>query len=116
MNSRIICVAAIVFVCAIISAQAVGCNVPIIVKDLGQDGNGNEVRGQTCWYVDAQGNPVSVAYVAIDVDWVNSEDCNVIIAHEFGHVNHPDWSEAQCDDFANAQGVGHIEDAYHNGR
>lgn len=112
MNSRIICVAAIVFVCAIISAQVVGCNVPIIVKDLGQDGNGYEVRGQTCWNVDVAGNPVSVAYVAIDVDWVNSSDANVIIAHEFGHVNHPEWSEADCDAFANSQGVGHIEDAY----
>lgn len=105
--------AIIVFVCAIISANVVGCNVPIIVADLGQDGNGLEVRGQTCWNVDAAGNCISVAYVAIDVDWVNSSDANVIICHEFGHVNHPEWDEAACDDFANSCGVGYIEDAYH---
>ena len=107
-------ISVIVFVIAyvIVSIQGVGCKVPIIVDDLGVDSNGYEVRGQTCWYVDEAGNPVSVAYVAIDKDWVDSPDAAVIIAHEFGHVNHPDWSEAQCDAFANAQGVGHIEDAY----
>lgn len=112
MNSKQVIVAIAVIVYVIVSIQAVGCNIPIVVKDLGQDDNGYEVRGQTCWYVDEAGNPVSVAYVAIDVDWVNSSDYNVIMCHEFGHVNHPEWDEAQCDAFANAQGVGHIEDAY----
>lgn len=111
MNYKII-VAIAIFIYAICSAQVVGCNIPIIVKDLGNDGNGYEVRGQTCWYVDAAGNPVSVAYVAIDDAWANSPDANVILCHEFGHVNHPDWDEKACDEFANAQGVGHIEDAY----
>jgi hypothetical protein len=112
MNYKIIFAIA-VFICAIISAPVVGNHEIIVqVKDLGHDGNGFEVRGQTAWYNDGSG----VAYVAIDKDWVNSPDANVIICHEFGHVNHPDWSEAQCDDFANQQGVGYIEDAYHNGR
>lgn len=116
MNWKII-FAIVVFVGAILSAQVVGNHeISVQIKDLGSDSNGNEVRGQTCWYVDAQGNPIGVAYVAIDDSWANSNDCNVILLHEFGHVNHPDWSEAQCDDFANSFGIGHIEDAYHNGR
>lgn len=114
MNWKII-FAIVVFVGAILSAQVLGNEPAIIVKDLGQDSNGNYVRGQTCWYVDSQGNPTSVAYVAIDDDYANSSDANVILLHEFGHVSHPDWSEAQCDDFANSFGVGYIEDAYHNG-
>ena len=106
-------IAIIVFIAAVCYAPVVGYSgPPMIVKDLGHDSNGYEVRGQTAWYNDGSG----CAYVAIDVDYVNSPDYNVIMLHEFGHVNHPDWSEAQCDDFANSQGVGYIEDAYHNGR
>lgn len=108
--------AIIVFIAAIACAQVLGNDPAIIVEDLGQDSNGNFVRGQTCWIIDSAGNPIGVAYVAIDDNWVGSADQNVILAHEFGHVSHPDWSEAQCDDFANSLGVGHIEDAYHNGR
>lgn len=113
MNYKQIIVAVAVIAYIVVSIPSVGCPVPIVCKDLGYDSNGYEVRGQTAWYVDAAGNPAGVAYVAIDDAWVNSPDAAVIIAHEFGHVSHPDWDEAQCDDFANAQGVGHIEDAYH---
>lgn len=105
--------AIIIFIASVIGAPVVGYNGPaMIIKDLGHDANGYEVRGQTARYIDSG----EVAYVAIDVDWVNSPDYNVIMLHEFGHVNHPDWTEAQCDDFANSQGVGFVEDAYHYGR
>ena len=108
---KIVVVAMVAWV-VIITIQPLANDPVIHVQQLGTDANGYQVRGQTCWYVDAQGHEIGVAYVAIDIDWVNSSVEPAILAHEFGHVTNSSRTEAQCDAFAfQVTGI-NITDAY----
>lgn len=99
--------AIIVFVAAIIVAQPVGMNVnyTVIVADI-PDNDIGTVRAS------CHNNGDGTFVIVIDEAVVNSPDFAVVYFHEIGHVNHwDDWSEEDCDNFANAQGVGYIHDA-----
>lgn len=110
MNVKII-FAIVVFVVAIIAAQPVGISFAIVSYELGQDSNGYQVMAQVQF--DANGK---VVCVVIGPEAIADGSANVRFMHEMGHMKNSSWSEAQCDDFANSFGVGHVEDAYHNGR
>jgi hypothetical protein len=94
MNARIIFVAAIVFIGAIISAEAVGENFSISIASIPDDGN-FDVRAQV--FKDSNGQ----FRIFIDEDSVNDPQINRIVAHEIGHVNNWEGDEAFADDFAN---------------
>jgi hypothetical protein len=96
--------AIILFVAAVIAAPVVGENFSIVVADI-PDNDIGTVRAN------CHNNGDGTFVITIDEAFVNSPDYNVIIFHEMGHVYHwEDWSEEDCDNFANAQGVGYIHD------
>lgn len=98
MNARIIFIAAIVFIGAIISADAVGENFIIIVQEIPQDGveEGFVVQAQ-CW-----NHGDGSFHIIIDPDSIDNPQINRIVAHEIGHVVNWDGDEAYADNFANS--------------
>lgn len=98
-----------IIIAIIISIQPAGIPFPIIVQDIPNDGNGYTVVAQTQFY-----NNGKVACIIINPAFVDAPNINAVIVHEFGHVNHPEWDEAQCDDWANSIVDGpDVIDAYH---
>jgi hypothetical protein len=87
--------------------------IEVDVEDLGTDGNGYTVCGQTRWYT----NNNTVAEVVLDdeVD-PNSYEAYAILYHELGHVlavqHGTENTEAIADDYAASRGY-NIVDAYH---
>jgi hypothetical protein len=90
-----------------IAHQIAARNIPVLIEQLGTDGNGYEVRGQTRWY----GNGSIIIVLDADVD-PTSYDASAILAHELGHIVYNGGTEAQADDYAASLGYS-ITDAYH---
>jgi hypothetical protein len=82
-------------------------HVQVFIEDLGTDGNGYTVCGQTR-FVNGQVYQV-VLDDAIDP---NSYQAKAILYHELGHIVNPSGDEAAADDFAASRGY-NITDAYH---
>ena len=88
----------------IIFLPCVGENFIIVVKDI-PDNSGYFVRGL------CHNNDDGTFIVYIDENVVNSPDYQVVLLHEIGHVGHWDeWSEEDCDNFANSFGIGKLHD------
>lgn len=91
--------------------RQLGINVSI--EDLGHDGNGYTVQGQTRFWIYDNGNvKIEGVYLDDDID-PNSYKANAILYHEEGHVIlGPGATEADCDNYAASKGY-NIRDAYH---
>ena len=136
MNYKAI-IAIIVLVIIIVSAQPVGqgnynvlvakelqnnqaaqeiaqLGIVVTYEELGQDGNGYTVQGQTWYYVAPDGTEVNVKVILDDDVDPNSYEAHAILYHELGHiVNTGDAdTEAAADDYAATKGY-NIVDAYH---
>ena len=88
--------------------------IEVADEELGQDGNGYTVRGQTWYYVQPDGTEVNVKVILDDDVDPNSYDAEAILYHELGHivnVGDADPEEA-ADDYAASRGYS-ITDAYH---
>jgi len=82
--------------------------IEVDVEDLGTDGNGYTVLGQTRFVGDFK----VVEVVLDDSVAPNSYEAHAILYHELGHVFDPNTDEAGADAYAQSRGY-NITDAYH---
>lgn len=87
-------------------------NIPVKYEELGQDGNGYTVCGQTQWTVYSDGSEQLYCVILDDDIDPNSYEAHAILAHELGHIVLGGGTEAQADEYAASLGY-EIVDAYH---
>jgi hypothetical protein len=85
-----------VFVAAIIAAQPVGVNYTIKVEKIAASENPDWIVRANC-----QDNGDGTFTITIDPSTINDPQINRIVAHEIAHTIDWDWTEEQCDNFAN---------------
>ena len=102
-------IVSLIVITIIFTTMSVATSGPhIIVKDLGHDQNGYNIRGQTV--ICSSGNST----IIIDDNEINKPNIDGVLLHEIGHViSHGTWTEKQCDDFAARNGHPLNDDPYY---
>jgi hypothetical protein len=88
--------------------------IPVVVEELGTDGQGYTVRGQTQYQITEDGQEHFVKVVLDDDVDPTSYEAQAILYHELGHIvlTGDADTEAGADEFAGTKGY-EIVDAYH---
>lgn len=88
--------------------------IQVTYEELGQDGNGYTVQGQTWYYVLPDGSEQNVKVILDDDIDPNSYLAHAVLYHELGHIVNTGAAdtEAAADEYAGTRGY-NIVDAYH---